>query len=98
MMHIGISTFVWVSPFSTASFDVLRKAKDVGYDVIEIAVEDRDLIDWVSLKKVSRELGLNVTVRTEEHTSELQYLIRLSYAVFCLKKKIKIKQETRLTR
>lgn len=62
MMHIGISTFVWVSPFSTASFDVLRKAKDIGYDVIEIAVEDRDLIDWVALKKVSRELGLRVTV------------------------------------
>lgn len=61
-MHIGISTFVWVSPFSTASFDVLRKAKDIGYDVIEIAVEDRDLIDWVALKKVSRELGLKVTV------------------------------------
>src|SRR3546814_4118390 len=28
--------------------------------------------------------------RSEEHTSELQSLIRISYAVFCLKKKIKI--------
>src|SRR3546814_8149505 len=27
--------------------------------------------------------------RSEEHTSELQSLMRLSYAVFCLKKKIK---------
>src|SRR3546814_8277704 len=27
--------------------------------------------------------------RSEEHTSELQSLIRISYAVFCLKKKIK---------
>src|SRR3546814_4509866 len=26
-------------------------------------------------------------VRSEEHTSELQYLMRISYAVFCLKKK-----------
>src|SRR3546814_3698507 len=34
-------------------------------------------------------------VRSEEHTSELQSLMRISYAVFCLKKKtkqIKIKQ------
>src|SRR3546814_3500499 len=30
--------------------------------------------------------------RSEEHTSELQSLMRISYAVFCLKKK-KIKQE-----
>src|SRR3546814_6300147 len=30
-------------------------------------------------------------VRSEEHTSELQSLMRISYAVFCLKKKIKYK-------
>src|SRR3546814_1251320 len=29
--------------------------------------------------------------RSEEHTSELQSLMRISYAVFCLKKKILIK-------
>src|SRR3546814_7919575 len=33
-------------------------------------------------------------VRSEEHTSELQSLMRISYAVFCLKKKIKIKSES----
>src|SRR3546814_6851582 len=31
--------------------------------------------------------------RSEEHTSELQSLMRISYAVFCLKKKKKNKQE-----
>src|SRR3546814_1151874 len=30
----------------------------------------------------------NVPPRSEEHTSELQSLMRISYAVFCLKKKI----------
>src|SRR3546814_2930239 len=29
-------------------------------------------------------------IRSEEHTSELQSLMRISYAVFCLKKKSKI--------
>src|SRR3546814_1162949 len=29
----------------------------------------------------------NETLRSEEHTSELQSLMRISYAVFCLKKK-----------
>src|SRR3546814_4942045 len=29
--------------------------------------------------------------RSEEHTSELQSLMRISYAVFCLKKKTRIK-------
>src|SRR3546814_2555317 len=29
----------------------------------------------------------NIAFRSEEHTSELQSLMRISYAVFCLKKK-----------
>src|SRR3546814_7332914 len=33
--------------------------------------------------------------RSEEHTSELQSLMRISYAVFCLKKKKKKKNERR---
>src|SRR3546814_9273859 len=32
-------------------------------------------------------LSSHVVVRSEEHTSELQSLMRISYAVFCLKKK-----------
>src|SRR3546814_9294411 len=31
--------------------------------------------------------------RSEEHTSELQSLMRISYAVFCLKKKKKTKKQ-----
>src|SRR3546814_4060626 len=31
--------------------------------------------------------GANSAIRSEEHTSELQSLMRISYAVFCLKKK-----------
>src|SRR3546814_3491239 len=33
------------------------------------------------------------TLRSEEHTSELQSLMRISYAVFCLKKKKKTTYE-----
>src|SRR3546814_4344620 len=33
------------------------------------------------------------TVRSEEHTSELQSLMRISYAVFCLKNKKKSRKE-----
>src|SRR3546814_2450492 len=34
-----------------------------------------------------------VNLRSEEHTSELQSLMRISYAVFCLKKKNKQRKE-----
>src|SRR3546814_4938064 len=36
--------------------------------------------------------GMLSFIRSEEHTSELQSLMRISYAVFCLKKK-KLTQE-----
>src|SRR3546814_1777242 len=35
----------------------------------------------------SRAIGSTSPFRSEEHTSELQSLMRISYAVFCLKKK-----------
>src|SRR3546814_4041157 len=37
----------------------------------------------------ARPLTVIVEERSEEHTSELQSLMRISYAVFCLKKKTK---------
>src|SRR3546814_6624545 len=36
---------------------------------------------------LARGLASGAGVRSEEHTSELQSLMRISYAVFCLKKK-----------
>src|SRR3546814_4552392 len=38
--------------------------------------------------------ALTAPSRSEEHTSELQSLMRISYAVFCLKKKNKAKYKT----
>ncbi len=34
-------------------FDLLYKVADMGYDIIEVAVEDKDLIDWPRLKKLA---------------------------------------------
>src|SRR3546814_7910185 len=39
---------------------------------------------------------LSAAMRSEEHTSELQSLMRISYAVFCLKKKKKHKSQTKI--
>src|SRR3546814_3597348 len=39
-------------------------------------------------------LNQRSSARSEEHTSELQSLMRISYAVFCLKKKKKKEHET----
>src|SRR3546814_5171905 len=51
---------------------------------------DQVVTQWMSLCAVVCGSAMNsshVSVRSEEHTSELQSLMRISYAVFCLKKK-----------
>ncbi|MBC7417470.1 MAG: sugar phosphate isomerase/epimerase [Pedobacter sp.] len=61
-MKFGVSTFVWVSPFNTNSFDLVYKVKEMGYDILEVAVEDKDIIDWKRLKEIVNEVGLEVTI------------------------------------
>src|SRR3546814_1435239 len=41
-----------------------------------------------------RQVAGGTDQRSEEHTSELQSLMRISYAVFCLKKKIKNRKQS----
>lgn len=61
-MQFGVSTFLWASPFTTGSFDLVYKIKEMGFDIIEVAVEKKELIDWVRLKEIVLETGLHVTI------------------------------------
>src|SRR3546814_1110588 len=54
-------------------------------------VHDNVDIERRMLAKEGRQGGDHIEARSEEHTSELQSLMRISYAVFCLKKKIRKK-------
>src|SRR3546814_9282531 len=53
---------------------------DAGADASAAIAET----EWLQTMRDARELPSG---RSEEHTSELQSLMRISYAVFCLKKK-----------
>src|SRR3546814_3572565 len=41
----------------------------------------------ICARATSQQSAISTPTRSEEHTSELQSLMRISYAVFCLKKK-----------
>src|SRR3546814_4916534 len=49
--------------------------------------EAPSITDQAEIDRLYRRHRFRVMVRSEEHTSELQSLMRISYAVFCLKKK-----------
>src|SRR3546814_4118359 len=73
-----------VPPALVHDFNMYDPAEP-GEDVFEAfrSLHERGLpeIFW------TRTNGAHWVIRSEEHTSELQSLMRISYAVFCLKKK-----------
>src|SRR3546814_3157265 len=53
----------------------------------ERPVQALDLAEHALHRFAVARIGHRLAARSEEHTSELQSLMRISYAVFCLKKK-----------
>src|SRR3546814_6231983 len=75
-----------------------RKAENFGADLSNVAAV-QPLVDAVlgqfgRIDILVNNAGIIRRARSEEHTSELQSLMRISYAVFCLKKKKQKKRNT----
>src|SRR3546814_1930228 len=72
----------WLPSYEMSHTDaqkVLKHARTHGW------LDKADQSDESGLSQLKRTIAEHV--RSEEHTSELQSLMRISYAVFCLKKK-----------
>src|SRR3546814_2356001 len=76
------------------------KAEVVGLNKADALDKDSRREKQAALEQASGAKVICLSGRSEEHTSELQSLMRISYAVFCLQKKIKTKpkHKTRDTR
>src|SRR3546814_2919658 len=79
-----------------------RAIRFANKDALEVEIE-RTLAGWALADLYEALIGgdiicapiYTVDQRSEEHTSELQSLMRISYAVFCLKKKKKKNTKTK---
>src|SRR3546814_1031071 len=75
--------------------NILGKDRDFGYTILRMSDEQKwhpfFLLQpvWNAILALAFEFGVggHDVQRSEEHTSELQSLMRISYAVFCLQKK-----------
>jgi D-psicose/D-tagatose/L-ribulose 3-epimerase len=61
-MRYGASTFIWVSPFSNRTLDLIDRVKEFGFDLIEICVEDPDTIDSSAIRPRAKKAELSVTI------------------------------------
>ncbi|QHT67856.1 sugar phosphate isomerase/epimerase [Rhodocytophaga rosea] len=50
-IKLGVSTWLWTSPFTTETISLFPKIKQMGYDAVEIPVEDPALLDVKKVKE-----------------------------------------------
>src|SRR3546814_3215086 len=90
----GVMAKVW----NRKIFAQIRKDADAAS---KTPAEERgpcpDAEEFGIMERFSNKMAIAPTasisiIKSEEHTSELQSLMRISYAVFCLKKKKQLKQ------
>src|SRR3546814_71366 len=83
-LYRGIERMSSVARHLTARGGATRSILALAIPAIGEALWDIQI--WIP-PYMSGAPGTQVSMRSEEHTSELQSLMRISYAVFCLKKK-----------
>src|SRR3546814_9567517 len=84
--HAGIIAHAKVQRLARLLRDLPEHFADAeffGHRAHQIMIADRDAASG------QQQIAIEQRFRSEEHTSELQSLMRISYAVFCLKKKKK---------
>src|SRR3546814_9580510 len=83
-LKVGVYGGYFQSSFDEHIFPEFTKASGIA---VESVAEPTGEAWLVQLEQAARAGEAPADVRSEEHTSELQSLMRISYAVFCLKKK-----------
>ena len=61
-MRYGASTFIWASPFSNRTLDLFDLVKALGFDILEICVEDPATIDVSAIRARAARTGVSVTI------------------------------------
>ena len=61
-MRYGASTFIWASPFSNRTLDLFDRVKAIGFDILEICVEDPATIDAPAIYDRAARTGVSVTI------------------------------------
>src|SRR3546814_5326255 len=79
---------------SARSIDRLHRIFGVGLIGAALMVSHNAYADETVMVEDNSRVACVASERSEEHTSELQSLMRISYAVFCLKKKKLYKTQT----
>src|SRR3546814_5052809 len=91
---VTLSTFVRLLSYALCIASLPKIEKTIATEAGQFQLRGGLIIPGIgfllTLWLISYSTIDNFLIRSEEHTSELQSLMRSSYAVFCLKKKRKV--------
>mgnify|MGYP000891139170 FL=1 len=57
-MHFGVSTWLWTSPFDGRDVSLLHRIAQLGFDFVEIPIEDPAAVEVDGIKRALAETGL----------------------------------------
>jgi D-psicose/D-tagatose/L-ribulose 3-epimerase len=90
-IKLGVSTWLWTSPFQAETISLFPKIKQMGYDAVEIPIEDPTLIDGKVVKQALDDNGLHPIVcgafgpsRDLTHEDPSYHQTSLDYIQQCL--------------
>lgn len=61
-MQFGASTWLWTSPFDGSDLSLLTRIAELGFDFVEIPVEDPSAVDGEAIASALEETGLKAVV------------------------------------
>ena len=61
-MKFGVSSYIWVSPFTDETLEQFAHARETGFDIYELAVEDPDSFTPELVKKAADKAGIAVHI------------------------------------
>jgi D-psicose/D-tagatose/L-ribulose 3-epimerase len=90
-MRFGASTFIWESPFGDDKMFLAKHVADLGFDVLEICIEDPTRVSAPAVRQAAEEAGVGVCVcgafgpdRDVSHEDSERRQMGVDYLKFCV--------------
>jgi len=87
----GASSFIWVSPFGDDKLDIAQHVADLGFDILEICIEDPALVSASAINAAAQAAGVEISVcgafgpdRDVSHEDPAMRERGLEYLRFCI--------------
>jgi D-psicose/D-tagatose/L-ribulose 3-epimerase len=61
-VRLGASTFIWTSPFGDDKLDLLDRVAGLGFDVLEVCIEDPSRVTGAAVARAAANAGVGVLV------------------------------------